>query len=83
MHDQRLSTSRDQWYAIFTPNVSRPDAPSGHLGRELDATLLVRPRWARGSTIALGYMAYFPGRYLSTGPHARAHQFAIDIWGQF
>lgn len=83
VHDQRLSTSRDQWYAIFTPNVSRPDAPSGHLGRELDATLLVRPRWAHGSTIALGYIGYAPGRYLSTGPHAFAHQFAIDIWGQF
>lgn len=83
VHDQRLSTSQDQWYAIFTPNVSRPDARSSHLGREIDATLLVRPRWARGSTIALGYMAYFPGRYLATGPHGRAQQLAIDIWGQF
>lgn len=83
VHDQRLSVRRDQWYAIFTPNVSRPDAPSGHLGRELDATLLLRPRWARGTAFALGYMAYFPGRYLATGPHARVQQFAIDIYGQF
>lgn len=83
-HDQRLSVRRDTWYAIFTPNITRPDAPSSRLGREIDATLLLRFPFAKRATIALGYLAYFPGRYLTaTGPHKTAQQFAIDIWGQF
>lgn len=83
-HDQRLSVRRDTWYAIFTPNVTRPEATSSRLGREIDATLLLRFPFAKRATIALGYLAYFPGRYLTaTGPHSIAQQFAIDIWGQF
>lgn len=83
-HDQLLSVRRDTWYAIFTPNVTRPGAPSSRLGREVDATLLLRFPFAKRATIALGYLAYFPGRYLTTtGPHKTAQQFAIDIWGQF
>ena len=35
-------------------------------------------------TIALSYLAFFQRGYLKdTGPHARAQQFAIDIFGQF
>lgn len=83
-HDQALSVRQDQWYAIFTPNVRREDAASSRLGRELDLTLLVRPSFAPKMAIGLGYMAFVPGRYLrTTGPHAVAHQIAIDIWGSF
>ncbi|MEZ5291101.1 MAG: alginate export family protein [Vicinamibacterales bacterium] len=83
-HDQALSVRRDHWYAIFTPDIDRPGAASSRLGREIDATLLLRFPFARRATIALGYLAYFPGRYVSgTGPHATAQQFAIDIWGEF
>lgn len=83
-HDQALSVRRDTWYAIFTPNVSRPEASSSRLGREIDATVLLRFPFAKRATIALGYLAFFPGRYLTaTGPHTTAQQFAIDIWGQF
>ncbi|MEZ5420731.1 MAG: alginate export family protein [Vicinamibacterales bacterium] len=83
-HDQALSVRRDRWYAIFTPDVTRPDADSARLGREIDATLLLRFPFAKRATIALGYLAYFPGRYLrATGSHTAAQQFAIDIWGQF
>ena len=83
-HEQTLSVGRDQWYAIFTPNISRAGAASSRLGREIDATLLLKFPWAKRATIALSYLAYFPGAYLATtGPHATAQQFAIDIWGQF
>ena len=83
-HDQRLSARRDAWYAIFTPNVTRNGARSSHLGREIDATVLLRFPFAKRATIALGYLAFFPGGYLrATGPHKTAQQFAIDIWGQF
>ncbi|MGE0814024.1 MAG: alginate export family protein [Vicinamibacterales bacterium] len=83
-HDQALSVRQDRWYAIFTPDIARPGTRSSRLGREIDATLLLRFPFARRATIALGYLAYFPGRYVSgTGPHATAQQFAIDIWGEF
>ena len=83
-HEQFLSVRQDQWYAIFTPNIDRPGATSSLLGREIDATLLLRFPFARHMTIALGYLAFFPRGYLKgTGPHARAQQFAIDINGQF
>ena len=83
-HDQRLSARRDAWYAIFTPNITRAGARSSRLGREIDATLLLRFPFAKHATIALGYLAFFPGGYLkATGPHKTAQQFAIDIWGQF
>ena len=41
-HEQFLSVRQDQWYAIFTPNIDRPGATSSLLGREIDATLLLR-----------------------------------------
>ena len=83
-HEQFLSVRQDQWYAIFTPNIDRPGATSSLLGREIDATLLLRFPFARHMTIGLGYLAFFPRGYLKdTGPHARAQQFAIDINGQF
>ncbi|MFN8059185.1 MAG: alginate export family protein [Vicinamibacterales bacterium] len=83
-HEQFLSVGRDQWYAIFTPNVSRPEATSSRLGREIDATLMLRFPFAKRATIALGYLAFLPGGYLSSsGPHAPAQQIAIDISGQF
>ena len=83
-HDQRLSVQRDTWYAIFTPNISRPGAKSSRLGGEINATLLLRFPFAKRATIALGYLAFVPGGYLTTtGPHKTAQQFAIDIWGQF
>jgi hypothetical protein len=83
-HEQFLSVRQDAWYAIFTPNIDRPGATSSKLGREIDATLLLRFPFARHMTIALGYLAFFPRGYLrGTGPHARAQQFAIDIYGQF
>lgn len=83
-HEQFLSVRQDAWYAIFTPNVQRRDAVSAHLGREIEATLLLRFPFAKRATIALGYLAFFPGGYLTTtGPHAPAQQFAIDISGQF
>jgi hypothetical protein len=82
-HEQFLSVRRDQWYAIFTPNIDQPGATSSHLGREIDATLLLRFPFARKMTIALGYLAFQPGKYLSARPHKTAQQFAIDINGQF
>jgi hypothetical protein len=83
-HEQFLSVREGGWYAIFTPNIDRPGARSARLGREIDATLLLRFPFAKRLTIALGYLAFFPGAYLrATGPHDRAQQFAIDIWGQF
>lgn len=83
-HEQFLSVRDDIWYAIFTPNIARPNARSSKLGRELDATLLLRFPWSRRMTIGIGYMGYVPGGYLRTsGPHATAHQFAIDVYGQF
>ena len=83
-HEQFLSVGRDLWYAIFTPNVSRPSAPSSRLGREIDATLLLKFPRLKHATIALGYLEFFPGGYLeTTGPHAHPRQFAIDIYGQF
>lgn len=84
VHEQFLSVRDDIWYAIFTPNIARPTARSRHLGTEVDATLLLRFPWARRMTIGLGYLGYVPGGYLKTsGPPATAHQFAIDIYGQF
>lgn len=83
-HDQGLSVRDDQWYAIFTPNVRRPTATSSRIGRELDVTVLLRPPFAPKMAIGLGYMGYLPGNYLrGTGPHATAHQIAIDVWGSF
>ena len=83
-HEQFLSVRRDVWYAIFTPNVERADAPSAHLGREIEATLLLRFPFAKRTTFALGYLAFLPGGYLrTTGPHTPAQQFAIDISGHF
>ena len=83
-HEQFLSVRQDQWYAIFTPNIDRPGATSSLLGREIDATLLLRFPFARHMTIGLSYLALFPRGYLrDTGPHTRAQQFAIDINEQF
>ena len=83
-HDQALSVRQDVWYGIVTPNISRPGARSSRLGREIDATILLRFPFAKRATIALGYLAFLPGAYLTTtGPHKAAQQFAIDIWGQF
>lgn len=83
-HEQFLSVRQDAWYAIFTPNVERTGALSAHLGREIDATLLLRFPFAKRTTFALGYLAFFPGGYLgTTGPHTPAQQFAVDISGYF
>lgn len=83
-HEQFLSVRRDAWYAIFTPDVLRPGAASARLGREIDATLLFRLPFAKRTTVALGYLAFFPGGHLGeTGPHRPAQQFAIDISGDF
>ena len=57
-HEQFLSVRQDQWYAIFTPNIDRPGATSSLLGREIDATLLLRFPFARHMTIGLSYLAW-------------------------